>query len=240
MVKTWPAKDPDERLDYTYDWAPDLDEGETLDAAGSTFVAIDAHGTVVVGQPAYGPDFVTVVLEGGDEGTEATYTMRVHTTADRLLEDVVLLPIRSAIVPVPYPGGYVSPTPANLLCVYAEFNTVSAPVIQSYLDGAARSGDETWTEGDFGTARMALAAHLMTLNGLGTSAEASAVADGSAQFRSMAIGSLRLERFDPIKESLASTRYGRDFQSLLRRNRGGPRVTGTAGAHFADGDKAWY
>lgn len=243
MVKTWPAKDPDERLNFTYDWALDLSEGETLDPVGSSFTAIDAAGTAVVGVPEYGPDFVTVVLEGGNEGSDATFTMRVHTTADKLLEDTVVLPIRSAIIPVPYPGGYVDPTPANLLCVYPEFATVSAPVITAYLQRAARRVDTSWLEGDFGHARITLAAHLMTLAGLGNTPEASSVNDGSGQFKSMAIGSLRLERFDPARDAanLKATRYGREFRNLLRMNRGGARATGGVPVLGpADGDKAWY
>lgn len=235
MVKTWAAKDPDEVLDYSYDWAEDLQEGETLlPAPDSVFEVVTASGTALQGAAQYGPDFVTVVITGGNAGTEAIFTSRVKTTADRILEDTIILPVRSTIVPVAHPGGYVDPTPANLLCFFPEFATVSEPVLQSYLNRAATSVDNSWSEGDFAYARILLAAHMLTLNGQGTGAEASAVRDGSGEFKSMAIGPLKLERFDKAKAALAgswaATRYGREFAGLLRRNKGGPRVAGYSSA----------
>jgi hypothetical protein len=245
VVKTWTAKDPDEILDYTYDWSLDLQEGETLLPAavppedGSQFLTETAAGTTVVSTD-YGPDFVTVVISGGTLSEEAVFTTRVRTTADRVLEDTVVLPIRSTIVPVPYPGGYVEPTAANLLCFFPEFNTVAEPIISAYLKRASTTVDTSWSEGDFGYARMLLAAHLMTVNGIGSSSQAASIADGSGEFRSMAIGPLRLERFDKgsaAETGYAATRYGREFQTLLRRNRGGPRVAGYSSApDMGDGD----
>jgi hypothetical protein len=88
--------------------------------------------------------------------------------------------------------------------------------------------DTSWTEGDFGDARMLLAAHLMTLGGLGSTAEAKAVANGSGQFKVMAIGSLRLERFDALART-ASTFMARATGASSPSccaQQGGPRVTG--------------
>lgn len=240
MTKTWAAKDPDEVLDYTYDWSLDLETDETIIPegslpAGTAFVAVDAAGTAIVGAPTYGPDFVTVVISGGNEADEAIFTTRVKTTKDRLLEDTVILPIRTTVVPVAYPGGYVEPTAANLICLHPEFATVAEPTLNAYLKRAAASVDTSWSETDFGHARMLLAAHLLTTNGLGSTAQAQAISDGSGEFRSMAIGQLRLERFDNKAASGASsgfstTRYGREFLTLLRRNKGGPRVAGYSSA----------
>jgi hypothetical protein len=253
VVKTWSAKDPDEVLDYTYDWSVDLDlaNGETLlptavpPEDGSQFIVVTASGTSLVGDPAYGPDFVTVVLEGGTLGEEAIFTTRVKTTAGRILEDTIILPIRSTVVPVPHPGGYVDPTPANLLCLFAEFASVPEPTIRAYLERAKGSVDTSWSEADFAHARMLHAAHMMTVYGRGSTAEAAAIADGSGEFRTMAIGPLRLERFDKGSAAKSGagwdqTRYGREFKLLLRKNRGGPRVAGFGTGQAGDGDRSQF
>ncbi len=136
---------------------------------------------------------------------------------------------------------YVVPTPADLKLQFPEFAAVPDSRVSFWLDRAARSVDESWPEEDFTYARMLLAAHFMTMSGLGTSAEATSVNDGSAQFRSMRIGSLSLERFGPGGSSggafqFSTTRYGREFRLLLRQVKGGPRVAGTLSLSRGDGD----
>lgn len=248
-MKLWPAKDPDEQLKFSYDFAPDLAPAVTLEPLGTTFTPIDpdiggnAAGTTIVGEDTTGTVF-TVEISGGNDGEEARWTLRVTATDGQVFEDTVALPIvsTSTLLPVAHAGDYTPPTPGNLLAVFAEFSSVPPATIAYYLNRAARSVDTSWSEGDFAHARILLAAHLMTLGGLGTSAEAASVNDGSGQFRSMAIGSLRLERFDPGREisTFASTRYGREFAKLLRMNRGGPIVAGAVPGGWGDGDKAWY
>lgn len=246
-MKVWPSKDPDEELRYTATFAPDLVPGEVLvegvfDGVAYPVIEQPVVAGVAISAVQQDQQAVTLLLAAGTDGEEAQFVIRVHTSANNTFEMDVALPIRTDAVPEDHPGDYTPPTVANVLALYPEFEPVRPSLVEYYLTRAAQSVDESWTEGDFGFARMTLAAHLMTLAGLGTSAEASAVFNGSAQFRSMAIGTLRLERFDVAKDrsNLGGTRYGREFQRLLRLNRGGPRVTGRVGGGFGDGDKAWY
>jgi hypothetical protein len=234
MVKTWTAKDPDERLDYVYDWTPDLNPGETL--ASYTFTPVNLAGLTIADEVLRQSDFV-VWFTGGTDGETAQFTLRVTTTDNRIFEDSIVLPIVSSTAPVPYPGGQVDPTPANLVATFPEFATVPVGQMQYYLDRAAQSVDTSWGAPDFGHARMLLAAHFLTLAGLGSSADAAAVRSGADQFRSMSIASLSLTRFDKGKTgSLASTRYGAEFMTLRQQWRAGPRVTGGVTRGWGDGD----
>lgn len=240
-MKVWPSKDPDEELRYRVDFGPDLAPGEVLDGAPVVEQPVPAGVTIsAVQQDVSG---VTMLLAGGVDGEEAQFVVRAHSTADNTFEMDVALPIRAKSIPEDHPGDYTPPTAANLLALYPEFETVRPSLLEYFLQRAAPSVDESWVEDDFGYARMSLAAHLLTLGGFGTSAEASAVSNGSDQFRSMAIGTLRLERFDNARfgDDLSSTRYGREYARLLRLNRAGARVTGgLVGYDRSDGDKAWY
>lgn len=239
MPKVWPAKDPDEELDYSHDFALDLAEGETLLPA-SGFTVVNAAGTTEPKAQEVGDTFIKIWLADGTDGQQAVFTARGVTTADRTFEETILLPIVSTFAPVLYPGGYVAPTPANLIALYPEFADVSPITIQANLDKAARAVDESWTEGDFGAGRMAFAAHFMAMSGLGSSPEAMAVKSGLAGFKSMASGSVKLERSDKAANasSFAATSYGQEYRRLLFVNKGGPRVTGTAVASGADGDRS--
>lgn len=247
-MKVWPSKDPDEELRYTATFAPDLAPGEVLvavdgDANPYPVVEQTVPAGVTISATQQDQQAVTLLLADGNNGEEAQFTIRVHTSTNNTFEMLVALPIIANVEPVDHPGDYTPPTSANLLALYPEFAQVRPSLIDYYLQRAARSVDESWTEGDFGYGRMTLAAHLMTLAGQGTSAEALSVANGSGQFRSMAIGTLRLERFDAARDTskLSSTRYGTEYARLLRLNRGGARVTGSVPTlGRSDGDKAWY
>jgi hypothetical protein len=240
MSKLWPAKDPDEKLDYSHDFAPDLDAGETL-VAGSTINIIADAGVTEWKPQEIGDTFLKIWLQGGTEGEQAQFTAHAVTSAGRVFEEEnIFLPITAGIAAAVYPGGYAAPTPGNLVALYPEFGDVSAITIQANLDKAARAVDESWMEGDFGAGRMALAAHFMAMSGLGTSTEARLAAAGVDGFKSMASGSVRLERSDKASKASGfdSTRYGQEYKRLLRVNKGGPRVTGTALAAGADGDRS--
>lgn len=238
-MKEWLSKDPDEILRNTYDWSPDLAPGETLvDDVDWPFVQVVAAAGTVLEAIQQDDTTVTLIISGGTDGEEAAYLIRVHTTNDQTFEDTVALPIASKIIGVMHPGGYVDPTPENLVALYPEFGRVTRTIIEFYLTRAARYVDTSWTEGDFGYGRMLITGHLLTLAGQGTSVEATAIRDGSGEFRSMRIGPLGLERFDRSsgKVDLATTRYGREFRTLLRQNRSGARVTGSGVVTWGDGE----
>lgn len=122
----------------------------------------------------------------------------------------------------------IVPTPGELVATFPAFDGVDPVRIQFWIDRAARVVDASWTAEDFTFATMLHAAHEMVLNGFGSGAEAEAAAGGASAFRSVRSGALALERFDggDATTGYAATQYGRQFLPLLRRNRGGPRLTG--------------
>lgn len=118
---------------------------------------------------------------------------------------------------------YVVPTASDLVARFPSFAAVSGPVIASAITEAQTRVDQTWLPGDFTIAIMLLAAHTMTLDGLGTGAEAATAAAGALGFQSMRSGSLGLDRRQssarPQDASmLAETSYGRRFLALLKVN----------------------
>lgn len=126
-------------------------------------------------------------------------------------------------------------TPAQLKALFPAFAGVADTMVQAWLDRAARVVDESWAEADQQHAQMLLAAHYMTLNGLGTGAEAEMAAAGASGFLSLRSGALSIERAtgrnaDPGLAKMGEfgqTAYGRQFFPLLKANRGGVRVTST-------------
>jgi hypothetical protein len=199
-------------------------------------------GTILVGTQ-HDDTTVTLIVGGGTDGEEATFTIRATTSLGEIFEDTVALPISIKVTPEVY-SGIGTPTPANLIALFPEFGALSRDQLQYYLDRAGTFVGDGWSVTDAGHAQMLMAAHLLTLSGLGATPDALAIANGSGEFRSMSIGSLSLSRFDSFagkaNMDLTSTRYGREFRALLRRNRGGPRVTGTLSIGGGDGDRSQF
>ena len=110
------------------------------------------------------------------------------------------------------------PTPADLKARFPGFAAVADAVVQSALDEAALQAGADWAgEADIRLGRLLLAAHILTLDGQGSGAEAAAAAAGG--FRRMRSGALELERAaDAGPGALDSTGYGRRFLELMRRN----------------------
>lgn len=124
---------------------------------------------------------------------------------------------------------YVAPTAAQFKATFPSFAAVADDVVDAALVEAAGKVDETWTETDFATARMLYAAHVMTLRGIGTGAEAEAYKAGAGGFQSMRSGALTLTRFNRYANAtsgpgadLERTTYGVTFLGLLAMNFGGP------------------
>lgn len=130
-------------------------------------------------------------------------------------------------------GGATQPlpgTPAELKALLPAFAAVPDATVQVWLNRAARIVDSSWAEEDQQHAQALLAAHYMTLNGLGSGAEAEMAAAGALGFRSMKSGALSLDHGDGGTTGMGefgTTAYGRQFWPLLVANRGGPRITGT-------------
>lgn len=130
---------------------------------------------------------------------------------------------------------YTDPTTDDLQAAFPRFAAVADPTVEFWLVRARRSVDSSWTEDDYQMGQMLLACHLMTLQGLGTGAEAEAAANGTGDYKTIRSGSLTLERFDRSSGSsstgaqgeLTSTTFGRQWLELAKQNRGGPRVMPT-------------
>jgi hypothetical protein len=110
------------------------------------------------------------------------------------------------------------PIPADLKARFPGFAAIADAVVQSALDEAALQVGAGWTsEADVRLGRLLLAAHVLTLDGQGSGAEAVAAAAGG--FRRMRSGALELERTaEAAPGALDSTGYGRRFLELMRRN----------------------
>lgn len=109
MAKKWPFKDPNERLDYTHDFGPRLDVGDSIIATVDPDpeapqvlvdvgdVQVDSHS--LENHPVTGDQTVMRVwLIGGtvkESGDPEHLTLRVHTQAGRILDEGIVVPIRS-------------------------------------------------------------------------------------------------------------------------------------------------
>lgn len=94
----WPAKDPDDVLDYQFDIAPAL---TGIDAVATLDVAIEPSepGDLALASAAADGARCVLWLVGGQAGTTYTVTLRVGTQAGRMLSRSVRLPVLALSVP---------------------------------------------------------------------------------------------------------------------------------------------
>ena len=104
----WPAKDPDDVLDYQFDIAPALtgsawgiQDGLLTDAVATLDVAIEPSepGDLALASAAADGARCVLWLVGGQAGTTYTVTLRVGTQAGRTLSRSVRLPVLALSVP---------------------------------------------------------------------------------------------------------------------------------------------
>lgn len=140
---------------------------------------------------------------------------------------------------------YTVPTAANLIARYPDFTDVEEATITYWITDAQRFVTEAWMEVDYAPGMMALAAHNMALSGYGVAAEAiSGMPAGVKSFKSGQFSAEFTEEQANARASgsFASTRYGLEYQSLLRRNFGGPIVSNSGTVpyspfyHYVDGE----
>lgn len=124
---------------------------------------------------------------------------------------------------------YTPATPADLKARYAAFADTPDATLQYWLDDTETRIvlQADWTDPDGPVAQMLVAAHELTLQGVGTSAETANMPAGVTQMRS---GSLSLSFDNEQARTMAqggwmATKYGAQFLDLLKRARGGIRVT---------------
>lgn len=224
MPETWPAKDPDAVTDYTF--TIPLDEGDSV--SSSTFTKVS--GDAVIDSSDRAAAVWTAWISGGTLGETNVFRVAWVTSGGRTDEDYVTLLIATSDYVTLELTDYTKPLPQHLVAKYPAFADVPTATIQFWLTDAERYVDDSWTEGDYAAALMAMAAHNMAIAGLGSEAAALAgIPTGISKFKS---GQLDVSFTDDAANSrttgaLASTRYGAEYAMLLRRNRGGARVTPT-------------
>ncbi len=86
------------------------------------------------------------------------------------------------------------PTSTDLTTRFPAFADVDPTVLDHTLAEAAIRVDPSWTPGDYPLGVLLYAAHVLTLDGFGTGAEAALAAAGALGFQIMRSGSLHLER----------------------------------------------
>lgn len=125
---------------------------------------------------------------------------------------------------------YEPVTTAQFKTAKPQFAAVPDVTVQQYLDMAGIWVDASWAESTYQPAIIALACHLMTLEGLGTDPASVANKSGLYGFESIKSGTLTLTRArgagvqSDYKGWITSTPCGEFFYQLLRLNKAGPRV----------------
>lgn len=88
---SWPAKDPDEVLDYQINWSASLyglDGDDTITA--STWIV---PAGIAKNAESHNDDTTTIWLSGGTAGSTYEITNRITTAAGRVMDQTVLLKI---------------------------------------------------------------------------------------------------------------------------------------------------
>jgi hypothetical protein len=205
MAQQWPAKDPDEVLDYTWTVPTEADDPVT----SATLTVVSAGGAAIASQ-SYTTTGLTAYLTGGTAGETAIFSATASTEGGRTFEETFYLQIRAT----------ANANVAGLRLRYPAFAAVPSATIDYWLTDAMRFVDDSWTEADYAPALMAAAAHHMAMNGLGTEG---ALPQGVTSFKSGTF-SATVDASQAGRTGWASTRYGQEYLALLRRNKGGARV----------------
>jgi hypothetical protein len=127
---------------------------------------------------------------------------------------------------------YVDPTASDLKARYPAFAGVDDATIGYWLTDAHRFVDTSWPiEDDYGPALIARAAHEMVeakVSGIAQDEVEELAGFGLTQFKSGSFSASFSEAAaaQATEGGLASTKYGREYLALLRRNKGGPGTTG--------------
>lgn len=89
MVLTWPAKDPDEVLDYQINWTARVDD-DTI--ATSTWIVDDG---ITQDSDTFSDSATTIWLSGGTVGELYSLVNRITTTGGRTMDQTVHIKIKA-------------------------------------------------------------------------------------------------------------------------------------------------
>lgn len=93
ITKAWPAKDPDERLDYRINWNARLLVNRVSDTIVDSDWSVSGSGLTVYSSNYDGP-VTTVWLAGGTAGQTYNVTNTITTAANRIMTQTVKLQIQ--------------------------------------------------------------------------------------------------------------------------------------------------
>lgn len=226
---SWTPKDPDEVVNYSLPWVSQMADGDTI--VGSLWT--DITGAVLEADDISDDALSTLArISGGVDGVVASFTNTITTFGiggepGETLEQIVLLPIvATSNAPL---GEYETPRPQDLTARYPAFAAVPYVTIAIYINDALGGVDTSWNAADYEPAISALAAHNMSLMGLGDEGDVvgyrrqgvSSLRDGafSVSFNDRCVGAASSGTLD-------ATPYGRAYKVILRRNKAGPRLVG--------------
>jgi hypothetical protein len=209
----WPAKDPNEILDYS--WTVALDAGDSITAHTATIVS----GTATIQSSSAASGKVTAFITGGVDGQSVVIEMRATTAGGRVFEHSGQISIISS----------ANAFEVAFKAAYPAFADTPREAIAYWHDRALRVVDARFGD-DQSHAAMLLTAHYLTIQGQGESAEAQRHAKfgGATSIKS---GTLSINWDSSAgqapKSRFEATRYGLEFLPLLRSYCGGPRITAT-------------
>lgn len=86
----WPAKDPDEVIDYAVDWFDRL-AGDTISSAAFSIVT----GTISIVSSEYDERFSVLRLSGGAAGERAKVLCEIVTTDGQTMQETAVLAVRA-------------------------------------------------------------------------------------------------------------------------------------------------
>lgn len=207
----WPAKRQDEELDYS--WTLHLENGEHIDAHTVTLVS----GTAVIDSTLHTNTKVTSWLSNGT--SDSVFELTAITQQGRTYQTTAVLQVAPE---------HDADT-AAFLTAFPAFAGVTDATLQFWIGRASGLIDASWSAHDRAFAGYLLAAHYMTLNGLGAGTEAEMANNGATGMTKLKSGAFEVsfsENAGASKSAYSGTKYGLQFYEILRRNKAGPLVTG--------------
>lgn len=201
----WPAKDPAEVLDYT--WEPPLDDGDTI----AICTAAVGTGSVVIDSQSNTDTAVRLWLSQGADGETATLNLTATTAGGRTFREVAVLPVFDR----------ASEMLATFRLRYSAFAAVADGTI-GYRLADATTQVASWADADRDAGTLALAAHMLAESG----ALSGAIPAGVTSFKSGTF-SATLSDAAASRTGFSATIYGREYLALARRNFAGPRLAWT-------------
>jgi len=157
-IPTWPAKDPDEVLDYRIDWSPKLDGDVIVESVWE----LDS-GSLIIQSQSFDSDSTKVWLAGGIPNYLYALTNTITTADGRIFEEIVALPIIDSTTPT---NRCSQPSIGEFRVRFPEFVDVEDESIQISINDASCWVDSSWISercNNCTTAMTFLAAHYLAL-----------------------------------------------------------------------------